>query len=393
VISTLGDGFGKIAMGWLVYELTGSKVAMGSLYLAGMLPEIIIRLVGAPLTDRLHRTRLMAALDSVQFLAYLTPLLLFATGHLALWHLFLLEAVAGASYALYRPSVMAVVPTLVKPEQLVRANALLDGLLQVALVSGPVLAGFAVMMMSSASALALNALTFAVSALSLALMAQSRQAAPAAATAGSYWSQLTDGFRFFRQVPALLWLTLMLGMAYMSSWAIFSMHAPYVKEHLQAGPEVVGFMQASWPVGFLAGTALLSYIGEVKRRRTVMLWALVGIGVALGGLGLLPPGQVLPALALKALEGFSFSMFSTNSVVLFQRVVPTEMLGRVMSVRMLLAWGGNPLGAFLGGYLGARLGLPSTFVLAGGVAVAVGAVGFLLRSLHAVDREMKPRVA
>ena len=68
-VSTLGDGFGTIAMGWLVYELTGSKLAMGSLYLVGMVPEITLRFVGAPIIDRVNRTRLMAILDLVQFLA------------------------------------------------------------------------------------------------------------------------------------------------------------------------------------------------------------------------------------------------------------------------------------------------------------------------------------
>lgn len=389
-VSTLGDGFGTIAMGWLVYELTGSKLAMGSLYLCGMIPEITLRFLGAPIIDRVNRTRLMAALDLVQFSAYLAPLLLALTGRLALWHLYALYMVAGAAHALYRPAVLAVVPGLVPRERLVRATALMDGILQAALVSGPVIAGFVVIYVSSATALAFNAGTFAISALALALitggMAQVR---PAGAPRTSYLEQVLEGFRFFKQIPSLFLLTVMLGLTYMSAWVIFSMHAPYVKEHLQAGPEVVGFMQACWPLGFLLGTLLVGYLGEVKRRRTLMLWALVGSGLALGGLGLVPAGVVPLALACKVLEGFSFSLFSTSSTVLFQRLVPNELLGRVMSVRLLLAWGGNPLGAFMGAFLGERFGLSTTFMLAGLVPILVGLSGFALRSLHAVDGELK----
>lgn len=390
-VSTLGDGFGTIAMGWLVYDLTGSKLAMGSLYLVGMVPEITLRLFGAPLIDRVNRTRLMASLDTLQFITYLTPLLLSLTGHLQLWHLYALYVVAGIAHSLYRPAVLTVVPSLVKPERLTRAVSVLDGTLQAALVTGPVIAGFVVVYVSGATALALDALTFAVSALALVLITGPVQPGSQAAAASKqpYWEQLTEGFRFFRQMPALFLLTVMLGISYMSAWAIFSMHAPYVKERLMAGPEVVGAMQASWPLGFLIGTALLAVVGEVKRRRTLMLLSMVGAGVALGGLGLVPAGMVPVALGLKVMEGFSFSLFSNTSTVLFQRLVPDRLLGRVMSVRLLLAWGGNPLGAFLGGYLGERIGLGPTFVLAGGLSVLVGLLGFGIPSLKAVDGEMQ----
>lgn len=387
-VSTLGDGFGTIAMGWLVFDLTGSKLAMGSLYLVGMVPEILLRFLGAPIIDRVNRTRLMALLDTVQFLAYVTPLLLSVTGHLALWHLYALYVVAGAAHALYRPAVLAVVPSLVSRERLARATALMDGVLQAALVSGPVIAGFAVVYVSGVTALALNAATFAVSALALgAITAGMAQAKPGRSGNASYLTQVIEGFGFFKRFPALFLLTVMLGLTYMSAWVIFSMHAPYVKEHLQAGAEVVGFMQACWPLGFLIGTLLIGHLGEIRRRRTLMLWALVGSGIALGGLGLVPVGMVPLALACKVLEGLSFALFSTSSTVLFQRLVPNELLGRVMSFRLLLAWGGNPLGAFLGGYLGERIGLPTTFLLAGAVPIVVGLAGFMIRSLHEVDAE------
>lgn len=389
-ISTLGDGFGTIAMGWLVFDLTGSKLAMGSLYLVGMVPEILLRFLGAPIIDRVNRTRLMALLDSVQFLAYVSPLLLSITGHLALWHLYALYMVAGAAHALYRPAVLAVVPSLVPRERLARATAIMDGVLQAALVMGPVVAGFAVVYVSGVTALSLDAATFAVSALALgAVTSGMAQPKPSVAASTPYWRQVSEGFGFFKRFPALFLLTVMLGITYMSAWVIFSMHAPYVREHLQAGANVVGFMQACWPLGFLLGTLLIGYLGEIKQRRRLMLWALVGTGVALGGLGLVPVGMVPLALACKVLEGFSFALFSTSSTVLFQRLVPNELLGRVMAFRLLLAWGGNPLGAFLGGLLGERFGLPATFMVAGVIPIVVGLAGFGLRALHAIDAEPK----
>lgn len=73
-LSAFGDAFGLLAMEWLVYDLTGSKVAMGALALSSMIPEQVLRLLGSPLSDRLPRVRFMACLAVLRLLALLLPL-------------------------------------------------------------------------------------------------------------------------------------------------------------------------------------------------------------------------------------------------------------------------------------------------------------------------------
>lgn len=389
--SILGDGFGTIAMGWLVYDLSGSMLATGTLWLIGMFPEILIRLFGAPLLDRLNRIRLMASLDFLRFAAYIAPVLLAMTGHLEIWHLYALRIVSGAAAALYHPAAIAVVPSLVEQKDLMRANALLNGIFEATRMAGPLLAGVAIIFTGTQGALAVDAVTYGISGLTLVMLpARIGQVSRRPAPNSSYLRELADGFRFFGQVPALLVLTVMLGITYVSAWAIFAMHAPYAIEHLGADTTVVGAMQACWPLGFLLGSLAISYVGDTRHRSTLSLVGLIGVGAALIGLGITPPGGIWLALAFKVLEGASFALFTNISTTIFQRMVPDELRGRVMSVRMLLAWGGNPLGAFLGAFLGERIGLPSTFLLMGLVPVIVGLAGFLLPMLRSVDGELKP---
>lgn len=389
-ISLLGDGFGVIAMGWLVYEVTGSKLAMGSLYLMNLVPEVVVRLVGAPLIDRLNRIRLMAVLDLVMLSAYSLPLGLALAGHLELWHIYALKLVAGAAAALYRPAAQAVVPALVEDKHLLRANALMSSLLESMRVVGPLLAGILIGVFGTKTALAIDAASFGLSGLTLLLIpaaygrVQRRAGAPS-----NYIAEMTEGFRFFAKVPALLVLTLMLGGTYVSAWAIFSMHAPFVREQLGAGAQVVGAMQACWPLGFAVGSAAVGYWGEVKNRRTLMLLSLIGVGAAFVGLAFVQPGQVWLALACKVLEGGAFAMFTSTSTVIFQRLVPDEIRGRVMSARMLLAWGGGPLGAFLGAALGERFGLAPMFLAAGVLPIALGLLGFMFSGLRQVDGDLQ----
>lgn len=388
--SSLGDGLGTISMVWLVYALTGSKLAMGSLFLTSLVPQVVFRLVAAPLVDRFNRFRLMAALDLTLCVAFLSPLLLSLTGHLAVWHLYVLEFIAGSALALYMPATMAALPSLVEPSKLVRANSLLGAFTQGARVTGPVLAGFLIRFFTPESAMALDGLTFLLSAASLLLLPVALGAPRRQQQRMGYWQELTDGFRFFRRVPAMLVLTLMYAISFMSAFAIYTMHVPYAQEHLRAGPEAAGFLQGFWPLGFLLGSLLVGYAGGGQNRRGWMLSGVTLTGVALVGLGLVGPGWLPVALAFKALEGFAFALFNNTFAAAFQTVVPPAMRGRASAVQLFFTWSGNPAGSFLGAFLSEQIGIAPTFVLMGSLPIMVGLLGFGLPLLRDVDGELRP---
>lgn len=387
-ISSLGDGMTAIAMVWMVYDLTGSKLAMGSLYVIGLFAELVVRLAGAPLLDRLNRLRLMALLDATLFVAFLAPLFLSLTGNLSIWHLYLLRALGGVALGLYAPAAMAVLPALVERNQLVRATSLLSGFMQSARVGGPLLAGFMLSFTTSETTMAIDALTFALSAIMLMLQPAALGLPLSTGARPSYFHELRAGFGFFRQVPALLVLTLLNGIAMMSAYAIFTMHVPYAQETLLAGSEAAGLLQGFWPLGYVLGSLAVGLLPTVSHRRSVMLGGLTISGVALTGLGLVQPGYLPIALLFKAMEGFGFALFSNTFNAAFQTIVPDALRGRASAVQMLLSWGGNPLGAFLGAYLSQRMGISPAFLLMGSLPVVVGLASFALPMLRAVDGDL-----
>ncbi len=387
-VSSLGDGMGTIAMVWMVYALTGSKLAMGSLYVTGLAAELVVRLAGAPLLDRVNRLRLMALLDGLLFIAYMAPLALSLTGHLTIWHLYVLQGLAGMAIGLYAPAAVATLPNLVERSQLVRATSLLSGFMQGARVSGPLLAGLLIRFTTSETTMAIDGLTFALSAVSMLLLPAALGLPRSAGPRPGYIGQLQAGFAFFRRVPALLLLTLLNGISYMSSYAIFTMHVPYAQEHLQAGAETAGFLQGFWPLGFVLGSLAVGLLANGNRRRTVMLGGLTTIGIALSSLGFVSPGFVPLALLFKAMEGFGFALFSNTFTAAFQTIVPDAMRGRASAVQMLLSWGGNPLGAFLGATLSEQIGIGPTFMLMGSLSVIAGLVGFAVPMLRTVDGDL-----
>ena len=259
-VSVIGDVFGLLAIEWLVYELTGSKLAMGTLALCFGIPELVVRLVGAPLIDRMDRGRLMALLDGVRFLAFAVPVLLGVTGHLAIWHLYLTAIVTGTCSALFAPAALAVIPSLVEKAQLVRTNSLLDGAMKSATLLAPTLAGIWLVAFGANSALAVNAASFAVSALltlCLPRMQDERITATATPSAkkgavSAYIGEALAGWSFFKQYPFMLVIMIFMSVTNMSAVAVSTLYVPYVQDVLLEDASALGLLGTCMGVGSLA---------------------------------------------------------------------------------------------------------------------------------------------
>lgn len=276
-LSAFGDAFGLLAMEWLVYELTGSKLAMGALALSSMIPEQALRLLGSPLSDRLPRVRFMACLASLRLLALLLPLGMGLAGHLQLWHLFAAASLSGACSALFMPTAMAVIPGITSTSKLMRAFAIIDGCKGAAALLGPALAGVLTAASGALPALGINAVCYTAAIATLLLLP--RMGKPAAAPAGSfsialYLREVAEGFSFYRQFPAMLTIMMMAAVSNLSSIAVWTMMVPYVREVLHRDAAAVGSLSTASALGYLAGLGVISLMGEITKRRIVMLGSL-----------------------------------------------------------------------------------------------------------------------
>jgi len=397
-VSALGDAFGAMAMGWAVYELTGSKVAMGSLFLVNFLPQMVIWIFGGPLVDRFERRRLMIWLDLARAAAYALPPLLAVTGHLALWHLFALTFVEGVAGALFWPASLALLPSLVASEKLVRANSLTIGAFTSVNLIGPAIAGLLVAAYGSQPAMLIDAASFALSALTLFWLPSMVRRAAAAGEGpdAPYLMQLAEGYKFFGRAPALLIMMLLLAASNMGTTVMWTMLIPWVREVIGAGAGVVGMWEAAVALGMLAATVIIGRMGDIKRRRVTMLLGLAGGGLFEAAMGFVGRGQVALAVGLAALWGFASPFWDTQSQAIYQRVVPDRLRGRVMSVRLLVGQGMRPVGALLGSFMADRAGLPLTFLVFGIVPGLLALAGCFLPLLGWVDgdlREVPDRVA
>ncbi len=154
-ISELGGQFGTFCMSILVYRLTESTLALGSIWILYYLSSLTLQLIIGPYIDRWSRKWIMVLTQWSRGLIFIFPLIVLSTGHLEVWHLYLVQFIIGIITPLYIPANQAITPTIVSREQLQTANGYLESTIRVMTVVAPITAGLVVQYLSAEITLAM----------------------------------------------------------------------------------------------------------------------------------------------------------------------------------------------------------------------------------------------
>ncbi|MCA1295779.1 MFS transporter [Paenibacillus sp. alder61] len=387
-LSGFGDAFGLLSMEWLVYEITGSKLAMGALALSSGIPELILRLLGSPLSDRWPRSRLMAALAALRLTAVVLPLIAGLIGQLQLWHLFLAAGLSGSCSALYLPTAMALVPDAADSRKLTRAFAVIDGCRNAVTLIGPAMAGAVVAGVGSLPALGVNALCYIAAIIMLLFLPKTFRPGKTSSSPSiaAYLREIGEGFIFYRKFPAMLAIMGMVSISNMCSVAIWTMMVPYVSEVLHRDAEAMGTLTAATALGTLTGLGLISILGEIKQRRTVMISSLAAMGFFNMILGLVYSYTI--ALAALFAVGVSGPFFGALSSSLHGKLVPGHLQGRVNAIRFLIGGSLQPVGAFVGSAVADRYGVQMLFLVAGIIPILSSFAGLFFSNLKTLNGDL-----
>lgn len=374
--SSAGDGLVRATLPLLVVAAAGrgaSEVAAVST--AGYLPWLLVALPVGVLVDRVDRRRILVLGNLLRVVA-LVAVALFVPSGLSLAGLVVLAAVLGTAEVLVDSAAPAVLPALVHPDQLERANARLF-LPQVVLndLLGPAVAGVLVAA-SALTAVLTSSLAYLVAALVLGLGALGgvavRPAAPPAQE--SVLASLRAGLLFIRRDRVLVLVLAGSGLFALTYAAMFAMLVVVARDRLGLGPAGYGLLLSTAAVGALAGSLLASRLSGTRLAVPSMLASLPVAGVAYVLIGL--AGDALVAVLALGVAGVATMTWNIAVVSLRQRRTPSELQGRVGSVNRLLSWGLMPLGAALAGALAAATSA-STVLLAAGSLLSAGSLALL----------------
>lgn len=369
--SALGTSLVPVALAFAVIDLTGSASALGIVLSAGLVSRVVLLLFGGVVADRLPRQSLMLGADLLRTGSQAIVAVLLITGDAQIWQLVVLFALFGAGDAFFSPASTGVVPELVRGERLQQANALMSLSRSLCWVVGPTVSGLLVAGVGPGWVFAIDAATFAVSSLSLALLRLPR--ALNAAPRERIVAELRGGWREFRR-RAWVWMTVVrFGVSNLAIAPVFVL-GPFVANESLGGATAWGLIGTAGGIGAVLGDAAAL---RLRPRRPLMAG-----GLAVSLLALEPALLALPAstwaISVAAAAGFGAVSFS-NALwfTALQERIPREALSRVSSYDWLGSIVFQPAGYALAGPISAAIGIPAT-LLAGAALHASACIGVAL---------------
>jgi hypothetical protein len=377
LVSLLGDGFFTVALAWQVYEISNVPTALSIVGLAWTLPLILFVLLGGVFSDRYDRRWMMIGADLVRAAAIGALGLLSISGVIEIWHIVALIAFVGLGDAFFNPASTAIVPDLLRDDQLPQANALqaLVRPLMIRLV-GPAVGGLTVAGVGPGIAFLVDGSSFVVSAIAIAFITTRPSRQVVSHGLRQTIAEVGEGLAFVRRNP-WCWATLV---SAMFSLLVFigpvQVLLPFiVKNELGLGADALGAIFAIGGLGSIVAALAVGQLGLPRRRITVMYAAWSG-GVAIfAGYGVM--SSLWQAFVIGFVTAALFELGSIIWITLLQTLVPRELLGRVSSLDWLVSTGLVPVSFALTGPVAALLGPGPTMIAAGLVgSLLMGALLF-----------------
>lgn len=374
--SELGTGAAYVALLLVGYERLHSGWAIALVLLADFLPGVVLAAPFGALADRLPRRRLAVGADLLRagaFIALAVTPSFAATIALAL--------LAGVGTAMFRPAVNAALPRMVDADQRTPATALYGANMSIGMTVGPAITALVLLFGSPTVALAVNGVTFLISAALLSTVplgsgAGSRENRGPQAEKASVWSATLDGARSARRIPGVTAL-LTLCTATLLAGGLMNVAEPLLATGpLHAGDSgyslLVAVYGASMAVGSLALAKAGSSLSGLRR------WLLLGLcfqGAGMIGSAIAP--SLAFAIASFAVTGTSNAIIAGPEVRLLQELAGERLLGRVFGVREMLANIAYVLAFVCAGVVLDALGVRAVFALGGVGLLALTAAAWL----------------
>jgi predicted MFS family arabinose efflux permease len=378
IISLLGDAITGVALAFAVLDLTGSATDLGYVFAAKTVPLVTFLLVGGVFADRLPRRAVMLSADVVRFGAQGAVALLILTHNAQIWQIVILQAISGTASAFFNPASTGLTPMTVSPERLQQANALRGLSMASTGIIGSVISGVLVASIGAGWALAIDAASFAVSAI---FLAQLRLPAHVTLPPQSFLSDLREGWREFSSRTWVWVIVVAASIGNMMSSCFVVLGALLAKTTL-GGPGAWAAILASMGIGSVVGGGISL---RVRLRRPLFFGSSL-LGLAALPLALLAVRAPIALIAAGALlSGAATMIFNSLWETSLQQHVPAAALSRVSAYDWFGSLAFQPIGLVIAGPAAAAIGISTTLWIATGGVLLMAALAVATPSVRNLE--------
>jgi MFS family permease len=371
-VSWSGDHFTFLALMIVINKLTGSAGAVALLMMVMTVPRLLFGMAAGVFIDRWDRKMVMIVSNVALGVLSLTLIWVTASGQV--WLFYPLAFIISSVGVFFMPARGAVMKTILKPEQLLPANILMQTTLTLTLVIGPALAGVTIGLFGTTPAFLFDGLTFFIAAALIVTMTVPRPAKTngQGRGAGAFWSEFREGLAFVAATRTVLGLLLVLTVLSLATGAVNALFVPFMMNIIGVGATELGLVDSAQGLGMIAGAGMAAAIAARLRSNWIIAGGFGLASVLIIAIGMASTYQIV--LLLMFLVGLIISPIQATIPALTQRIVPLEKMGRVggtmntsQSVATLASMG-------IAGIVAEIVGLRLVFVGAGVIGILASAL-------------------
>ena len=345
LVSLIGSWMQNTAQGWLVYQLTGSKVLLGTVAAVGSLPMLFLSVWGGSVADRHPKRTVILFTQTGMMLTAFVFAALVGSGRIQPWHILVLAATGGVAMAFDMPARQAFTVEMTSREDLMNAVSLNSSIVNGARVVGPAVAGFLMAHVGMTWCFLLNGLSFIAVLAGLLMMRLPRFVPPA--EPASTGRHVLEGFAYVAGHRRLRILLLLFAVVGIFGWSYSVLLPAYATDILHLGERGYGALLSANGLGALLGALTVATYGNRVRPRIMILG---GLWIFSAMLVLLAVVRWYPlVLRCMAVGGWGMLLYFATTNTLIQTSVSDEMRGRVMGIWALVFGGMMPLGGLESG--------------------------------------------
>ncbi|WP_368502642.1 MFS transporter (plasmid) [Alkalihalophilus sp. As8PL] len=379
--SGLGNTFSVFIMSWLLFDLTGSIFSMGSLWFVYVTSMIICHIISGPFLDKYNKKYIMIFSEWTKAIIFLLPLIALLTGNLTQEILYLVVILLGFIEPVFRPSCMSYIPTILEKKLLLKANSILESIVQIMMVIGPSLGGILIGIFDVEIVITTLIVILILSGLFLTAIPNEKKSV--ISHKSSWLTDFKEGVSFFKDNKLFLWLAGLIFFVNIGAGATQPLLLPFVLNELNGSSFQYGIMSSGVAFGMLFGSLILSNFKRINNLKLFMLGSLALSGVFLMMIGVM--NSFYLAFICIVLYGLFIVIFNINNTTLYQLKVPENIRGRVFLARGLLARIGIPVGAIVGSIIAEFLGFKLLFLILGLITIIPCAVAWNLPQFNSLN--------
>jgi MFS family permease len=379
-VSIFGDFlalFGVISL--ITFRLNGNAVQVTAVTIAYVLPLAVISPFAGVFVDHWNVKRVMISSDLIR--AALILLLVFVTD---VTQICLIFAVMSTVSSFFTPAQSVTVRTIVPSEGLLAANTMMSQAFYLVRLLSPFAAGALIAWLHEKPCFYLDAASFIFSAGMITSLSIPQARSRTEKTVASLTEDFLAGNKFIFTHAGLTFVFLAMGVAMFVLSSFSPLISIYIRDSLNAGPFIFGFISSMVGIGLIAGAQLLGKTHQKMSRTNVVLSGLLALGI---GAALLGGFQNIPmAAASTFMMGLAISFVLIPAQTMSQQETPPALVGRVSSTFMSLIAIAQVLGLLLSGYLAERLGIRPLFLACAGALGLIASGGYIFMRNRAEPR-------